>query len=187
MTSKRIIKIGVDFDGVLVYNAFRILRAPVKWFKREVLGIRRLTFFVPQNWWQKWIWIIVHESSVFPANGVELLKKLKNRGGYEFHLVTGRYGFLKSNLYQWLERHDLISVFASVNVNENYDQPHLFKEKVVTKLRLDYYLEDNLDIVEYLRQKKSVKVLWIYNILDRNKQVEDKFPDLKRALETIIK
>ena len=51
---------------------------------------------------------------------------------------------------------------------------------------LDYFIEDNLDIVNYLSTRTKIRVMWIYNILDRNNPYIYKYPYLKKALEAII-
>ena len=178
-------RVGLDFDGVVAYNPFRIIRAPVKWFKREVLGMRRLSFFVPKNWWERILWSIVHESSIWPAIGVDLLRIMSQNPDYEFHLITARFGFLKGNLYGWLERNNLKNLFKTVNINEGYEQPHEYKLRMVKNLRLQYYVEDNLDIVVFLRDKVKVTIFWIYNFMDVRHPYPHKFPYLKKALEAI--
>lgn len=185
---KRKIRVGLDFDGVVAYNPFRVVRAPIKWFKKRVLGIKKLTFFVPQGGWQKWMWIMVHESSVFPAKGCDLLRSMAEQEEVEFHLITGRYGFLKRRLLKWLESYRLVRVFKTININEEHEQPHLYKEKVITKLKLDIYVEDNLDIVEYLKGRRLVtQIWWIFNILDRRRAYVQKFPRLEEALREIAR
>ena len=179
---KRKLRVGLDFDGVVAYNPARIIRAPVKWFKREVLGIKKLSFFVPKNWWQRLAWTAVHESSIWPATGIELLKKMVNEGRIEVHLITGRFNLLEANTNAWLEKNGLTSYFKTVNINLKCAQPHLFKQKIVTKLKLDYYVEDNLDIVLYLQNKVKAHVFWIYNFMDMRHPYPDKFPYLKKAL-----
>src|SRR3989344_3142446 len=105
MTKK--IKVGLDFDGVTAYNPFRVIRYPITYFKRNILGIKKLSFWYPQRRWQQIFWIILHESSVFPANGVDLLKELVEEGRGEAHLISARYSFLDDNLQKWLHRHKL--------------------------------------------------------------------------------
>lgn len=176
---------GLDFDGVVAYNPFRIIRAPIKWFKREVLGINKLSFFVPRNKLERLAWTIVHESSVWPSNGVELLKELVNNENIEAHLVTARFSFLEQNLFEWLKKNKLTKLFKSINLNKKNEQPHIFKERVVSKLHFDYFIEDNLDIVLHLNGKSKTKIYWIYNVLDRGKNYPFGFPYLKKALEAI--
>jgi hypothetical protein len=61
------IHIGFDFDGVIAYNPARIIRAPVSLFKRKVLHDSRLHFIYPKHAWQRFIWKLLHESSLYPA------------------------------------------------------------------------------------------------------------------------
>lgn len=187
------IKVGIDFDGVLAYNPFRIARAPVVYIKRKLLGAKKTKFYIPTTGFEKFIWTILHESSILPAIGTELLRELVRSKYFEAHLVTARYSFLQQSLYRWLDRHDMKHLFTSITINEKDEQPHLYKARVIAEKKFDYFIEDNLDIVTHLlgtekgkRQKeKGTKVLWIYNILDRKHPYEYKFPYLKKALESI--
>lgn len=183
--SKKILRIGLDFDGVVAYNPFRVVRAPWAFFKRHILGVKKLTFFYPKNSWQRLMWIIVHESSVFPADGVELLRELVKSKKIEVFLITGRFKFLNEDLHQWLGKYHLESLFKNIYVNVGNEQPHLFKEKMLKKLKLVIFVEDNLDIVEYLDGRTSTKIYWIYNITDHFHPYRYKFPFLKRALEAL--
>ncbi len=180
------IRVGLDFDGVVAYNPARLMRAPVTWFKRKVLGARKTKFMVPKSGIQKFIWAIIHKSSFFPAKGVNDLPELARNPKYELHLVTARFDFLKDDLYAWLEKQKIRNVFKSINTNDKSEQPHLFKERVLKELKLDYFVEDNLDIVTHLDKTVKTKVCWIYNFIDRlgNKRPLG-FPYLKKALEYI--
>lgn len=177
----------MDFDGVVAYNPFRLIRYPVAWFKKKVLKKRRLSFFIPRTWWQRWIWTIIHGVSIFPALGTAKVTEMSRDGRYEFHLITGRLGFLGGQTDKWLQKYGLRQSFTTVNINADSHQPHLFKEKIMKELELDYYVEDNLDVVEYVKDKGKTKVLWVYNIVDRGWKYENKFPSLKSALEYVEK
>lgn len=184
---KRVIKVGLDFDGVVAYNPFRIVRPIVAFLKRNFLGVKKLKFYYPKSHWQQIFWIILHNSSVFPARGTQLLKELIKDGKIEAHLITARYSFLDDHLNNWLRRYGLQHLFKSINLNKSDKQPHLFKDEIISKYKLDYYIEDNLDIVKYLNSKFGTKIYWIYNILDRWHDYPHKFPYLEKALENIIK
>lgn len=179
------LRIGLDFDGVVAYNPFRIVRAPIAFIKKNILGVKNLKFYVPQTDLQKLLWIIVHESSFFPANGTDLLRELSSRNDIEFHLVTARFHFLQASLDRWLIKYDLKKVFTSINMNTQDNQPHIHKLKMIQRLKLDYFVEDNWDIINYLKGKTPAEIFWIYNITDRDLQYSDKFPYLKKALEKI--
>lgn len=182
---KRKIRIGLDFDGVVAYNPFRVVRSPISFFKREILGIKKLRFFVPQAKWERIFWIIIHESSVFPARGTGLLKELATRDDVEFYLITARFSFLQPSLYRWLDRYGLRKVFKEVHMNLHDEQPHVHKLQTINKLKLDYFVEDNLDIVSYLSGKTQTKIFWIYNLSDRKVPYPNKYPVLEESLRAI--
>lgn len=184
---KKVVRVGFDFDGVVAYNPLRIFRTCVAYVKRNVLGIKKLSFIYPQGYLQRVLWTIVHESSVFPSKGTDLMKQLAKDKKIEAYLVTGRYSFLDNQLSKWLEKNKLKHIFKSVNINKENNQPHLFKEEFIRKYKLDYFIEDNLDIVEYLSREQRTTIMWIYNILDRNHPYKYKYPYLEKALEDIMK
>ena len=53
------------------------------------------------------------------------------------------------------------------------------------RLNVHYFVDDNLDIVEYLAKKKNAKIYWIYNFIDRSYPYEFKYPYLEKALRGI--
>lgn len=181
------IKVGLDFDGVIAYNPFRVVRPAVSYVKENLFGVKKLAFWYPQKPWQKIFWKILHESSVFPAKGVDLLREMVEKGEIEAHLVTARYSFLDDHLYNWLERHKIRDLFKTINLNKNDEQPHIFKENFIKKHGLDVFIEDNLDIVRHLHGKGNTKIYWIYNLLDRNYPHPHKFPYLEKALKNITR
>lgn len=181
----KLIKVGLDFDGVVAYNPFRVIRAPVAFVKSRLLGVKNLKFYVPQQKWQRIFWIIMHESSIFPANGSKLLKEMAATDKYEFHLITARFHFLDQSLNRWLTRYRMKPIFKSINMNIHDKQPHIHKLETINRLGLDYFVEDNWDIVNYLKGKTQTKVYWIYNLTDLSVKYPDKFPYLKKALEDL--
>ena len=144
-----------------------------------------MELWYPEKKLQQILWTIAHESSVFPAVGTKLLKKMVREGKIEVYLITARYSFLDDHLNKWLRRKKLRDIFTSINLNKNDEQPHLFKERIIKKHSLDFFIEDNLDIVKHLESSVPCKIFWIYNILDRNTEYKYKFPYLKAALQKI--
>lgn len=183
---KKPIKVGLDFDGVVAYNPFRLIRAPIAYFKRQILGVEKLNFYYPTSSWEQIFWKIIHQSSIFPAKGTKLFRELVEEGIIEAHLITARYSFLDDQLHSWLDRKKLKHLFKTINLNTEDNQPHLFKEKIVSQHKLDIFIEDNLDIVKHLHGKSKTKIYWIYNILDRKYPYPHKFPYLEQALKHII-
>lgn len=181
------LKVGFDFDGVIVYNPFRVARHPITLFKRLVLKQRKTKFTIPRTPLQKWLWAILHESSIIPAQGLPLARQLIEDDAIEAYLISGRFSYLEKSLLVWLERNQVRHLFRSIHVNRADEQPHLFKERMLKDLHLDVFIEDNLDIVEHLTKRGKTQIYWIYNLLDRNYPYPHKHPHLERALQDLVR
>jgi glycosyltransferase involved in cell wall biosynthesis len=188
------LKVGFDFDGVLMYNPARVIRPIVSFFKRKKLLIRRkeLDFFIPKTPFQKRFFWLLHQSSLFPAIDLDEIRRLVEAGEIEAYVITGRYSFLKSDFERWLKRINAKDIFKGTYSNEKDEQPHLFKARKIEELGLDVFIEDNWDIVNFLHRKfwtkggvKKVKILWIYNLFDRNIRFDRRFSQLSDALKHI--
>lgn len=185
--TKRAIKVGFDFDGVIAYNPLRILRSPITFFKKKILGGEKTTFTIPKRGLSRFLWKIAHDASIFPSRGTEKLKKLVESGRIEAYLISGRFGYLEDHLNTWLTRHNMKSYFTRININKDDEQPHKFKERTINKLALDAYIEDNWDIVEHLSiTLPKTKVYWVTNILDRYIDYPRKYNSLEEILKNII-
>lgn len=179
--------VGFDFDGVIAYNPARLARYPISLFKRDVLGIKQVSFFVPKNTIERVVWSLAHESSMFPSVGAAHLKRLVREGKIEAHLVTSRFGFLEPNLMRFLKRWGLSDTFKTITLNHKEEQPHIFKERQIREKKFSYFVEDNWDIINHLsRQKLPTTIHWIYNIFDRGKPYQYKYPFLEKSLKAII-
>jgi len=183
--NKKIIRIGLDFDGVVAYNPLRIVRAPITLIKRNILKNKKTEFYVPTSPLMKLLFWIPHQLSFFPGRGMGFLRKLVEEKKVEAYIVSGRYGYLDAQIPLWLKQRGLFDIFTGVYANKESEQPHLYKERMVKKLRLDYFIEDNLDIVEHLTKKTQTQVYWIYNIFDRSHPYSHKFASPGDALKAI--
>lgn len=186
--AKKPIRVGFDLDGVLLYNPARIIRPFVTFTKKRLLNIEKTTFFVPKTPLQKWLWKLLHYSSLFIAPGLDDVKRLVNEGKIEAYIITGRYGFLAGDFEKWLKKLDANPHFKKAIINSRSEQPHLFKKRIIKDLDLDIFIEDNWDIVRQLRVKSKeqrAKIFWIYNIFDRNIEYPHKFPTLKKVVQHI--
>ncbi len=180
------LKVGFDLDGVLLYNPARIVRSPVVHFKHIFFPKKEKVFYVPSTGPERFLWHIFHLSSIFIAGGYSDIKKLRDKGIIEPYLVTARYDFLKPDLKRWLRLMKAHDTFEGVFMNENNMQPHLYKEKMVKRLGLDMFIEDNWDVVAHLNKTTTSKNLWIYNIFDRGIEYPLRFPSLKKAISFVI-
>lgn len=182
----RPLRVGFDLDGVLLYNPARIVRPIISWVKRTFLHKNKLGFYYPKTHAEKIMWKLVHYSSIYNASGIDEMKRLVTEGKIEAYLITARFGFLGNTVLHWVKRNQLEHTFKEVYFNKNDEQPHVFKEKMIKKLKLDAYIEDNFDIVSHLSKNTSAHIMWIYNILDKAALFPHKFPGLKHAIHHMI-
>lgn len=192
---KKVLKVGFDLDGVILYNPIRVARPIIAFFKSIFFNHKKpLFFYYPKTKIEKLFWKILHLSSLFPALGVNEIKKLVKEKKIKAYLITGRYSFLENDLQQRIKKLKLKNFFEGIYFNKNDLQPHLFKEKMIKKLNLDIYIEDNWDIVNYLTQNselktqnKKIKIFWIYNLFDRRIKYKNKHHSLSSAIWKIKK
>lgn len=183
------IKVGFDLDGVILYNPVRIIRPVISFFKSKKIVIKRdhLHFYYPKSSWEKYLWRLFHKSSIFQAKGLEDIKKLVDEGKIEAYIITARFGYLENDFNKWLKKINADKIFKKCYINANNEQPHLFKKRMIDKLKLDVFVEDNWDIVDYLHKNKKTKALWIYNIFDLKIDYPLRFPNLHFAVKEIAK
>ncbi|OGV96812.1 hypothetical protein A2W24_03170 [Microgenomates group bacterium RBG_16_45_19] len=185
--TKAIPKVGFDLDGVILYNPARLARPLITGYKRLILNKPLTAFTIPHTPLQRFIWTLLHKSSFFIAPGFNELKTLVRQGRLEAYLVTARFDFLKSDLDRWLEKIEADKIFKAVYFNQKNEQPHLYKLKIIKQLQLDYFVEDNWDIVKNLAVAPhlNTKIFWIYNLFDRRLAYPYKYPTLRRALAAL--
>ena len=189
------IKVGFDLDGVLLYNPARILRPIISLMKKKKVILHRdqLEFYVPEPGLGQFFWELLHKSSVWMAPGFEQIEELKRQKLIEPYLITGRFGHLQKDYLKWKEKMRADQLFVKSFMNDNDEQPHLFKERLIKELKLDVFIEDNWDIVQYLDRrlnnskstKKSTKIIWLTNIMDFRIDYHDKVKSLHDALKIV--
>lgn len=180
------LKVGFDLDGVILYNPARIMRPAVALVKDLILKKKKLKFYIPQTPQERYMWHLFHKSSLFIAPGFSEIRTLAEKGIIEPYIITARYSFLKPDLDKWLKKADAYSYFKACIHNEKDEQPHLYKERMMRELKLDVFIEDNLDIVLHLAKSlPDKKIIWVYNLLDINKDYPLKVPHLKKGIEII--
>lgn len=185
----RATRVGFDFDGVLYYNPARVIRPVIYFVKKYLLKKRVDRFYIPKNNLAKKIIKLLHKSSFKPNKGFDDFKALLNNPYYQIYIITARFDFIKDDITHILKQNKINSKkIKAVFQNTDNQQPHIFKETLVKKLKLDYFVEDNWDIVKHLKKTTSTKIVWIYNLVDWlfvNYQPRAK--DLKEAIEYIVK
>lgn len=188
---KEPLHVGFDMDGVLLYNPARIMRPIVVFIKRYILKRKTNRFYYPKNRFERFLWILAHKSSIMKADGIEDIYTLIREKKIQAYIITSRYTMLKKDCEYWFRKLNKDNLFTACYYNESDEQPFLYKERMIKKLNLQYYVEDNWDNVKHinetLNEGQNTKVLWIYNFIDRSIPYLYKFPTLKEAVSFLRK
>ncbi len=158
-----IIKIGFDFDKVLVDYPPLI----PDWLINRIYKKKNktLTYRFPNKLEQK-IRILSH----YPFfrhpiwDHVKKVQALAKNDSYHLYLVSGRFGFLDKRTETWLKKFPLTKHFKEVHFNFENNQPHFFKDKMIKKLAITHYIDDDLELIKYLaKHNPSVSFYWLNN------------------------
>ena len=187
------LKVGFDLDGVILYNPVRIFRIFAKKFlkplKASFLHQKKESFYLPASDFEQFLWKILHKTSFRIDKDLGDLKKLVKSKKIKAYLITGRYSFLSEDYFNWLKKIGAKKIFSQCHYNKNNFQPDDFKEKMIKKLKLDVYVEDNYDVIQKLNDHTEAKIFWLTNILDRNIPYRFKFFSLReicRSLKRLV-
>ena len=137
---------------------------PKKWLEYLFRGKRKndLHYRYPKTELEIWFRKLSHFYLFRPPikENIEIVRKFKKQG-CQLYLISSRYSFLKKETAAWLEKRKLDDVFEKVFLNFGDEQPHVFKEKTIRQLDLDYYFEDDRDMVDLLQLKFKNKIFWV--------------------------
>lgn len=98
---------------------------------------------------------IIEENMIF-------LKNLKKKNHHKHYLISSRFEFLKKRTETVVKKHSFDKIFDGLFFNFKNEQPHLFKNKIIKKLDIHRYVDDDLDLLEYLLSKNTnIKFFWI--------------------------
>jgi len=184
---KQPLRIGFDLDGVLLYNPVRIIRPFIALFKDVFLRKNSLAFYYPTSPLAQRMWKLFHKSSIYIAPGINDIKELVQKNKIKAYIITARYSFLGPSLITWAKKNGFDVIFSQIYFNKDDEQPHLFKENKIKELNLDFFIEDNWDIVNHLSHshKLGCRIFWIYNIFDRQITYPYKYPYLAKVMAHI--
>lgn len=186
--TQKIIRIGFDLDGVILDNPSRILRSLISRSKKAHLFPRKeLEFYHPNSSLEQLLWSLVHKSSYKLADGFVNLEKLAlAHKNLEIYVVSARFACLKDDTIKWKKIINRHNIFKEIYFNDCDEQPHFFKKKMLKKLALDYFVEDNWDVASYLaNNQQKTQIWWLSNFLDRIIDYPHKFFSFKTIVSKI--
>jgi hypothetical protein len=147
-------KVGFDLDGVIVGKPFFIPKSLLEWLYRAHDGQEkkyRVPDFLPEIYLRK----ASHHWLMRPPlqRNLKKVRKIIRNENIDPYFISGRFSFLSHRTQVWLEKHLPDFTFDRVFINTKNEQPHLFKEKMIKKLGINNFFEDDPLTLKYLKEK----------------------------------
>lgn len=154
--------IGFDLDEVFVSHPPLIPSSLIlKLYGEKANG--KLTYRIPGTF-EQYVRKISHISLLRPPlqKNIEILKEKAKKSHIECFLISSRYSFLQKETDVLLEKYKLSRIFKKVFLNYENLQPHLFKERVLKKIKIERYVDDDLPLLLFLAPKfPRIHFFWL--------------------------
>ncbi|MBU4098561.1 hypothetical protein KJ980_02820 [Patescibacteria group bacterium] len=80
------------------------------------------------------------------------------------YLISGRFKFLENKTKKIIEKYHFTEIFDDMYFNFANEQPHFFKNRIIKKLKLDCFIDDDLSLLNYIaRNNPKIKFFWLTN------------------------
>lgn len=67
-----------------------------------------------------------------------------------YFLISSRFGFLEKTTEQLIRRYNLDRLFTQLLFNFKNEQPHIFKEAAIKRLKIHKYVDDDLPLLQHV-------------------------------------
>jgi len=156
-------KVGFDLDGVVIDKPYFV---PVFLMDLLVRGRKdqKLVYRYPNTAVERIIRILSHHPLLrCPIEkNITLIKELYKSRKYKLYVVSSRYSFLQKRTKEWFEYYKMRKFFERIYINTENEQPHLYKEKMINKLMLKVFIDDDKPLLNYLKGKvKNVDLIYV--------------------------
>jgi len=160
--TKRIPLIGIDLDGVIARHSLWGFWVILRKIKEKLLKKNKVAnWYYPTTFLEKKAWIIINQLRTPFIDKEKILASLATNNKAKFYLVTSRFKFLEKLTLSWLKRYHLDKYFSKVLINTKNINPLIFKIKAIKKYKMDFFLDDDLEVIEDLAKTTKAKLFWI--------------------------
>lgn len=153
--------IGFDLDKIFVdYPPFIPDKIIDKLYKKKVNGV--LLYRIPRKP-EQFVRKLSHLPIFRPKiqKNIDFLKDI-SRDKHKLYLISSRFGFLENETLRLMQKLGFDKVFSGLYFNFQNLQPHIFKNDLMKKLKIDMYVDDDLPLLEYIaKNNKNTKFFWL--------------------------
>ncbi len=156
--------IGFDLDGIFIDRPPFVPRWLIEWLYRGPQN-HEPKYRFPSTKIEQSIRKLSHYSLLRPkiSQNIEFLEQFCKDKKNNLFLITSRYHFLENETLNILKKYNVDKCFSKMYLNDKNEQPHLFKSRIIGKLNLSIFVDDDLKLLLYLQKDyPKLKLLW-YN------------------------
>ncbi len=154
-------KIGFDLDRVFINTPpFVPGKIITKLYKKKDNGV--LLYRIPSHSEQLFRKATHHPLLRPPIEeNLTVLRSIANKNN-KLYLISSRYKFLEDITGKLVKRHGLDDIFEKLYFNYDNKQPHIFKNDILKKLKLDMYIDDDLSLLQFVaKENPKTKFYWL--------------------------
>lgn len=174
--------IGFDLDKIFINFPPLVPTIIIDWFYKGKPN-EPLKYRIPGRA-EQIIRIFSHYPLFRPpiAKNMSYIKSLALTNTNKYYLISSRFSFLEKRTSDLIKRYRFDKIFNAMFFNYLNNQPHLFKDEIIKKLDLDMYVDDDLQLLEYLADKNpKTKFFWLNKKI--RKKLENNLFAIKRLSE----
>jgi len=160
--------IGFDLDKIFINTPPIVPREIIEWLYKEKAN-GSLKYRIPSKL-EQIIRIVSHNPLLRSpiTQNLDYIKDLVLTKKNKYYLISSRFSFLKERTDSLIKRYDFDKIFNAMYFNYENKQPHLFKNEIIKKLSLDKFVDDDLQLLEYLTDKNPMtKFFWLNNKISK--------------------
>lgn len=159
--------IGFDLDGIFVGLPPILPAWVIERLYREK-DQKKLHYRIPGEI-EKRIRVLSHASILRPPIQKNILfaRNLSQNKKYTFFLVSSRFGFLKSQTEKIIKKYGIDTMFHKIFFNYDNEQPHVFKNRVIKKMKISLFIDDDIYLLRFLaKENPQTQFFWLNDSKD---------------------
>lgn len=141
---------GFDLDKIFIDYPLFVPATFIDWlYKQRVNGT--LCYRIPSRP-EQWFRVLTHHPILRQpiSKNIEFVRKKASENSDNYYLISSRFGFLRKRTNEIVKKYDFNKIFDGMFFNFANEQPHIFKKRFVERLKLDFFVDDDLPLLCFL-------------------------------------
>lgn len=155
--------IGFDLDKIFIdYPPFVPDKLIDFLYKQKSNGI--LKYRIPSKP-EQFFRLLTHNPLLRPPikKNIKFIKELAKKNANQHYLISSRFSFLEKRTGFLIKKYEFDKIFNGMYFNFQNKQPHIFKNKIIKKLKIDRYVDDDLPLLQFLAKNNPGKKFYWFN------------------------